>query len=285
MDQNRRMVLGAMGGLALGSTLAGPGIAFAKENPPAAAAEAKQQRFAQLGGDFSWQYQKLDPAESAMVAYDGYWHKGYGCGYGVYYGIVGVLAEKFGAPYNTFPFSMFEMFKGGMADWGTICGALAGGAAAIFSFFPRKQGNPMVSELFRWYEKTAFPIFDPKEAANAKGFKGPLPTSISNSVLCHVSVSRWAYTTKLGASSKERSERCGRITADVCMKTIEILNAKLDAGADWKGALGKQESVVQCGACHGKGKMTDTLKGNMGCDACHSGSEAVLDKFHDHPKM
>ncbi|MBR4424077.1 MAG: hypothetical protein IKS68_07610, partial [Mailhella sp.] len=65
MDQNRRMILGAMGGLALGSTLAGPGIAFAKENPPAAAAEAKQQRFAQPGGDFSWQYQKLDPAESA----------------------------------------------------------------------------------------------------------------------------------------------------------------------------------------------------------------------------
>ena len=73
MDQNRRLFLGAMGGLALGSTLTGTGIAFAKDNPPAAAAEAKPQRFAQMGGDFSWQYHKLDPAESAMVAYDGYW--------------------------------------------------------------------------------------------------------------------------------------------------------------------------------------------------------------------
>ena len=284
MDESRRLVLGAMGGLALGGTLAGIGTAFGKENPPAPA-DVKQQRFAQIGGDFSWKYQKLDPAECAPVAYDGYWHKGYGCGYGVYYGIVGMLAEKYGAPYNTFPFSIFEMFKGGMSDWGTICGALAGASAAIFTFFPRKEANAMVSELFRWYEKTAFPIFDPKEAANPKGFKGALPTSVSNSVLCHVSVSRWAYTTKLGANSKERSERCGRITADVCRKAIEILNAKLDAGKDWKGAMPKQESVVQCTTCHSKGKMSDTLKGNMTCDSCHSGSEAVLNKFEDHPKM
>ncbi len=281
MNRNRRLMLEAMGGLAIGGAMAG--LVQARENLPANTEEKKQERFAQIGGDFSWKYQKLDPLESMPIAYEGYWHKGYGCGYGVYYGIVGALAEKFGAPYNTFPFSLFEMFKGGMSDWGTICGALGGAAAAIFTFFPRKQANPMVSELFRWYEKTAFPIFDPGDAA--QGFKGQLPTSVSNSVLCHVSVSRWAYTTKLGANSKERSERCGRITADVCGKAIEILNAKLEAGADWKGALSKQESVVQCGACHGKGKMTDTLKGNMGCDACHAGTEAVKDKFHDHPKM
>ena len=276
MDKSRRAVIGAMGGLALSGALAGTGVSLAREEAP-----VKQTRFAQKGGDFSWKYQKLDPKESGMVAYDGYWHKGFGCGYGVYYGIVGMLAEKFGAPYNSFPFSIFEMFKGGMSDWGTICGALGGASAAIFTFFPRKQANPMVSELFRWYEKTAFPIFDPMEAA--KGYKGPLPTSVSNSVLCHVSVSRWAYTTGLGAGSKERSERCGRITADVCMKAIEILNAKLDAGMDWKGAYKKQDSVVQCTACHSKGKMTDTLKGNMTCDACHSGSDAVKDKFHNHP--
>ena len=43
MDQNRRMSLGAMGGLALGSTLTGTGIAFAKDNPPAAAAEEQTE--------------------------------------------------------------------------------------------------------------------------------------------------------------------------------------------------------------------------------------------------
>ncbi len=281
MDKNRRLMLEAMGGLAIGGAMTG--LAHAREGAPVQQAEMKQGRFEQIGGPFSWKYQKLDPKESALVAYDGYWHKGYGCGYGVYYSIVGVLAEKYGAPYNTFPFSIFEMFKGGMADWGTICGSLAGAVAAFFTFFPRKQANPMVAELFRWYEKTAFPMFDPGEAA--KGVKGALPTSVSNSVLCHVSVSRWAYTTGLGASSKERSERCGRITADCSMKAIEILNNKLDLGLDWKGAMPKQESVVQCTTCHGKGKMTDTLKGNMGCDACHAGSEAVKDKFHDHPKM
>lgn len=43
-------------------------------------------------------------------------------------------------------------------------------------------------------------------------------------------------------SSKERSERCGRITADVTKKAIEIINAKIEKGKDWKGAFPKQQS-------------------------------------------
>jgi hypothetical protein len=215
------------------------------------------------------------------VAYKGYWYKGYGCGYGAFYAIVGTMAEKYGAPYNTFPFTIMEMFKGGFGDWGTICGALAGAGAAFSLFYGRKESKPMVNELFRWYETTAFPIYNPGEAA--QGFKGDLPTSVSNSVLCHISVSRWSYETKIPANSKQRSERCGRITADVVKKAIEILNAKIEAGKDWKGALGKQESVTQCGACHSKGKMSDIVKGNMDCTPCHSGSDHVQNKFVNHP--
>ena len=66
-------------------------------------------------------------------------------------------------------------------------------------------------------------------------------------------------------------------------KAIEILNAKIEAGKDWKGALGKQESVTGCTTCHGKGKMSDIQKGNMDCAPCHSGSEATADKVHNHP--
>lgn len=91
-------------------------------------------RFQQVNGEFGWTPHKLDPAECAEAAYQGYWYKGYACGYGVFYGIIGVLGEKFGAPYNQFPFAMLEANKGGISDWGTICGALYGAAAAYALF-------------------------------------------------------------------------------------------------------------------------------------------------------
>ncbi|MCH5278022.1 MAG: C-GCAxxG-C-C family protein [Desulfovibrionaceae bacterium] len=283
MDHSRRTLLGAMGGLAVGGTLAAMtgNVIAAPAAPAMTMSEGKNGHFAQLGGEFGWEPHKLDPAYSAAVAYEGYWYKGYACGYGTFYGIIGLMAEKYGAPYNAFPFTMFEANKGGISDWGTICGALYGAAAAFSCFYPRKEATPMVNELFRWYEVTAFPLYQPGDAA--QGVKGDIPSSVANSVLCHISVSRWCYNTKLAANSKERSERCGRITADVCMKAVEILNAKIDGGKDWKGALAKQESVVGCTSCHGKDQVSDMQKGNMDCTPCHSGSDALTDKFNNHP--
>ena len=282
MDFSRRAMLGAMGGLAVGGSLAAmTGNAIAAPAAPEMTG-GKDGLFNQQYGLFGWKPHKIEDVATAMdVAYKGYWYKGLGCGYGAFYSIVGTMANKYGAPYNTFPFSMMEMFKGGMADWGTICGALGGAAAAFFVFYGRKEANPMVNELFRWYETTAFPMYNPGEAA--QGFKGDLPTSVANSVLCHVSVSVWSYQNKIAANSKQRSERCGRLTADVVKKAIEILNAKIEAGKDWKGALAKQESVTQCGACHSKGKMSDIVKGNMDCTPCHSGNEHLGNKFVNHP--
>lgn len=282
MDYSRRAILGAMGGLAVGGSLAAmSGTVIAAPAAPAMSG-GKNGHFAQMGGEFGWTPKKIDDiAAASAVAYQGYWYKGYGCGYGVFYSIIGTMAEKYGAPYNTFPFTMMEGFKGGMSDWGTICGALAGAAMAFAVFYPRKEATPMVNELFRWYEQTAFPIYNPGDAA--QGVKGELPTSVAYSVLCHVSVSRWSHATKLAANSTARSERCGRITADVSRKAIEILNAKIEAGKEWKGALSKQESVTGCTTCHGKEKMADIQKGNMDCAPCHSGSEATADKFHNHP--
>ena len=119
---------------------------------------------------------------------------------------------------------MLEVGKGGISDWGTICGALLGPASAYALFWGRKERNAMVSELYRWYETAKLPIFNPGEAA--KGVKGDLPTSVADSVLCHVSLSRWCFENKVEANSKARSERCGRLTADVTYKAVEIMNAK-----------------------------------------------------------
>ena len=72
---------------------------------------------------------------------------------------------------------MLEVGKGGISDWGTICGALLGPASAYALFWGRKERNAMVSELYRWYETAKLPIFNPGEAA--KGVKGDLPTSVA----------------------------------------------------------------------------------------------------------
>ena len=107
MELTRRAMLGALGGLAVGGTVAsvvGTSIA----------ADPKTKRFEQINGDFGWKPHKLDPKECAAVAYDGYWHKGLGCAYGAFYAIVGLMGEKYGAPYNQFPFAMLEVGKGGI---------------------------------------------------------------------------------------------------------------------------------------------------------------------------
>ncbi len=266
MDLNRRAMLGTLGGLALGGALA------------ATVGKAVAAPFDQNTAPFGWTPRKLDAAACAKTAYDGYWFNDYGCCYGTFYAIVGTMAEQFGAPYNQFPFTMMEVGKSGISEWGTICGALLGAASAYALFWGRKERNPMVTELFRWYEATAFPMYDP--GASAKGVAGALPTSRSESVLCHISVSRWCYTGKKAQGSKDRNERCARVTADVATKGIAILNAKIDGSFKPEA---KSEAVAYCTECHDKGKTADNSKGIMDCRPCHSGSEHTQNKFQNHP--
>jgi hypothetical protein len=225
---------------------------------------------------FSWKPKKLDPKEIADTAYQGFAYKGYGCGFGVFYGIVGLMGEKYGKPYNEFPFTMLEVGKSGVSNWGTLCGALLGAASALSLFYGRKERDPMIDQLFRWYEVTAFPTYMP--AGKAVKFDGELPTSVANSPLCHVSVSRWAHSSGYPAKSKQRSERCARLTSEVASKTWEIIEAKMQGKTvAW---FDKAESRKYCGECHDPGKESPIAKGKQDCTSCHSGTEAAQDKFN-----
>jgi len=260
---SRRQMLTALGGAVVGGALVSAMPAVAAPTLP----------MGQV-----WTPHKLDPVACAPYAHEGYWHNGYGCCYGVFYSIVGTMGEKYGAPYNQFPFHMMEVGKSGISEWGTICGALLGAASAFAMFWGRKERDPMVDELFRWYEKTALPIYNPGADSRVPD---AIPTNVAGSVLCHVSVSKWSYETGIDANSKVRSERCGRLTADVAMKAIEIMNAKIDG--TFKGAFAKQDSVAYCGDCHGKGKESPLLKGKQDCTPCHSGTDHTQNKFKNHP--
>lgn len=236
MLPDRRALLGGLGGLAIGCAVAGLTGSLARAGTGSGAAETRRfTRFSQQGGDFSWTPRKLDPDECAPVAYDGFWHNLNACGYGAFYSIVGMMAEKYGAPYDQFPFSMLAVNEGGIIGWGTICGALYGAAAAFALFWNREECSPMVNELFRWYESAQLPVYDPGSAARA--FVGPLPANAPGSVLCHVSVSKWCHGFNKKADSNELGERCARLTVDVSRKAIEILNAKIAQGKAYKGAF------------------------------------------------
>ena len=268
--------------MGFGALLAGGAVSSIVDGGTKIVHAATPKRFEQVNGEFGWKPYKLDPKECAKVAYEGYWYKGYACGYGCFYSIIGVLGEKYGAPYNQFPFTMLEANKGGISDWGTICGALYGAAAAFALFWGRDERTPMVNELYRWYETTKLPIYNPGELA--QGVKGDIPSNVSNSVLCHISVSRWCHEHNIEATDKKRNERCGRLTADVSQKAVEIFNRKVEQGSNFKTAFPVQESVEYCGSCHQtKGNEANWAKGVMDCTPCHSGSDATQNMFKDHP--
>jgi len=266
--------LGWLGGAALGGLLVGIGGVAAKPGEGLAAKRPLMEKAIPA----AWIPRRLDAVECAPLAYAGYWRDGLGCCYGVFESIIGSMGRKHGAPYNQFPFTMMEVGKSGISEWGTICGALLGAASAFALFWGRKERDPMVTELFRWYEQTAFPIFDPGQ--NALGVAGTLPAHACGSVLCHISVSAWCYATGTDAASAQRQERCSRITADVAIKAIEILNAKVDNG--FAPRL-KSMSEEGCLPCHAKGKASPVLKGRMDCAPCHGGSVHNQDKFRNHP--
>jgi len=268
---SRRKMLLIMGGSLAGTAMAGSGISFAGEEP--------KGPFKLVQKPFSWTPRPLDPKEIASAAYQGYAYKGYGCAFGAFYSIIGLMGEKYGKPYSEFPFTMLEVGKSGISDWGTICGALLGSASALSLFWGRKERDPLVDQLFRWYETTTFPIYKPK--GKAVKFEGDLPTSQSDSVLCHVSVSKWAYSSGISAASNQRKERCARLTSDVAFKTWEIIEAKMQGKTvNW---FEKSEARKNCGTCHDKDKESPNLKGKMDCAPCHSGYKNSQNKFKDHP--
>lgn len=249
---SRRKALGAMVGAATIGGACVAGLNLAMHGVAEAASSA-----------FPWTYHKLDPKAAAEAAYWGFYNEGKGCCYGVFAAIVEPLSKKYGAPYSTFPLDMMTIGKSGIAGWGSICGALLGASAAIGLFHNKKEHVPYVDELFRWYEATSLPMYTPIKAK----LGGTCKPTVAGSILCHVSASKWCFETKSATHSPERSERCGRLTGDVAMKTVEILNAVYDKTFAFSGF---SDELKHCQTCHSKDEAADYAKGKMNCTPCHS---------------
>lgn len=199
------------------------------------------------------------------MAYAGY-YKG-ACGYGVFESIVGQLQKEIGFPYTMMPLTLFVVGQGGVADVASVCGCLNGAAHAIFLITGgmdkklREASYAIIQDVFLWSEQTALPDYRPKKP------KYEIIKSVSGSNLCHVSVSKWCKASKFKSFSKERSERCGWLTAAVAKYTVEALNKYADGA--FKKAYPLSAAAQECRGCHDKGGMLENSRGVTDCGGCH----------------
>jgi hypothetical protein len=95
-----------------------------------------------------------------------------------------------------------------------------------------------------------------------------LPTTVTGSPLGHGSSNTWCRETGFASGSKQRAERCARLTGDVAARAAELLNAHT------RGELvtGEFENS-ECSGCHFTGENFESGqfiigKGNN-CTDCH----------------
>jgi len=207
--------------------------------------------------EFPWPYKKLEPAEVAERAYRDYWQAG--CMFAGFDGIVGLMAEKFGEPYSSFPKAMMSYGGGGVAGWGTVCGALNGAAAAMALFATGRERTAIIDDIFHYYVQAELPSFAPEKTENSVNM---VPAK-AGSPLCHVSIPNSGY--ELG--SIELRERCGRLAAEISSRAGANLNALLDG--KFESTLSAMPETVYCLECHGSGGKGPRQVGKMNCVGCH----------------
>ncbi|HEY76992.1 MAG TPA: C_GCAxxG_C_C family protein [Thermoflexia bacterium] len=197
--------------------------------------------------------------------------------YGAFSAVVTALKDAVGSPYDLIPLDMMRYGEGGMAGYGSLCGAINGASAAITLVAGEEHYKKLVTELLTWYTQTPLPTEISNQYAVNHEFlvdelktDEPLPQSVSGSTLCHVSVTKWCLASGYASGSKERSERCGRLTGDVAAKAVELLNLLADNA--FESALSLSEEAETCRACHKKGDDFDAgqfTRGKENCLNCH----------------
>jgi hypothetical protein len=222
-----------------------------------------------------WVYEELDQEVVRKKGHAKFYEGD--CCFGAFAGIVEALQEQVGFPFTQIPTKMMEFGAGGVAGWGTTCGSLIGAAAAINLVTDKDTAKKLIDELLNWYSQTPFPSeisnnYAVKHEFLVSEYKSDkeLPQSVSNSPLCHVSVTEWCKASGFASGSKERAERCGRLTGDVAAKAVELLNANFNG--TFAPVFKFSEETQGCMACHTKGEnynMGQFTQGKMECTSCH----------------
>ncbi len=171
------------------------------------------------------------------------------------------------------PDLMFANLQAGYAGQGTLCGAL-GVAAQLFNlvaFDEQKTYAKMTEDIFQWYSRTSFPTrrFD-KICYFPDQLQRP-----AKSPLCHVSVSQWTLAVGAEVTSKQKKDRCAKVTGEVIYRTVSMLNDYAD-GRYRPASYPFKEENAECLSCHGADDMwhgrdgMNNQQGKMTCKLCHA---------------
>lgn len=222
-----------------------------------------------------WAYTPLDVEYVRKMGHKSFYAGA--CCYGAFNAIVGALAEVAGDPFDKVATDMMRFGHGGVAGFGSLCGALNGASAAIGLVSDKPTQDLLIRELLSWYAATPLPTDIANQyAQNHEYFVEELktdewlPASIAQGELCHLSVTHWCLNAGFNESDIQRVERCARLTGDVAAKAVELLNAKYSG--TFASAFPLPSASATCLICHAPGTeraLTQT-NGRMQCDLCHA---------------
>lgn len=193
-----------------------------------------------------WTWQQLDKEEVKARVYANFSTHG-GCCAAVASGILELLAEKYGYPYNQINGRMFANGGGGYGRR-NLCGSLGGAFAILGLFLTGSDSGALRNKLYTWYEAAAFPIYQPEGVA-----EHPVH-SVAGSELCKDSVGNWMTASGFEFGSKERATRCACLSADVAEKVVTLLNIHFGFEADPEAEPVAEEPTLAANEYIGVGK-------------------------------
>ncbi len=157
------------------------------------------------------------------------------------------------------------------------CGSITAACTTANLVCSNDTAKKVIMDIYNWYETTSLPSDITQQMAHDKKFPVEkykntdiYEPTIANSPLCHISVERFCKTNGYASGSKQRSERCARLTADLAHFLVTQLNKQVDS--KYEKELAMSATAEGCRSCHAKGKTFEEggwTRGKMDCQPCH----------------
>ena len=194
------------------------------------------------------------------------------------------------------PAGFFKYGSGGISGCATLCGA-PNGACAVLGMIG-KGGSP---DVLQFYATTSFPTADlcgltapwpgtavPTTPPDPIDDGDVLAHTVSNSPICHASISKWCYAAGVNLASKDaqnrvyKNDRCGKVCAEIAAFAARLINGQTTNGGSYTGApyyalapggYTLPEVTQDCIGCHTKTSdpnIAPAQIGEMQCDSCHT---------------
>lgn len=210
---------------------------------------------------YPWTYQQVDKDAVLKHTYDCFYSHG-GC-------CAAVFARHHGDHGRGLWRALQRAQRQDVRQWrGWLrCGLavrLAGGACAVIGLFcEAEDARALRDQLYEWYKVEPFPTYQPEIES---------VTTVANSVLCADSVGAYMEATGYAMSDPGRLARCAGLSAEVAVKTIELLNIHFgfeaapvveEAPAEEEETLGENEYIgVGTSEIGGEIKVKVTMDGD-----------------------